>query len=128
MFGPFRQRRKVITGMMLGAWLFAFSVGVVHACGWLESTAAPGDSVVVKANDRSTDANPADGCEQFCATDFPVVAKLPPIDDPSASQTLIVALRDVGITLALPPVLRLAPAAHPPPDVPPYLRFTHLRL
>lgn len=114
--------------MMLGVWLFALFAGAANACGWLEPNAARANVVAVKTDDPSNDADAAIGCEQFCQTDVPVVTKLPPIDDQSATQPLIVAVRDVGVTLVFPPALRLVPAATSPPDVPPYLRLAHLRL
>ncbi len=125
---PFRQQRKTITGVALGVWLFALFVGIAHACGWVEPSIAPVHAVAASASQHSSDEGTPVGCEQFCKSDIPVVTKLPPLGDQPDAQPLIVADRDIGVAVALPPAFQLAPAAHPPPDVTAYLRFAHLRL
>ena len=128
MFRPFRQQRKTITGVALGVWLFALFVGIAHACGWVEPSIAPVHAVAAKASQHSSDEGTPVGCEQFCKSDIPVVTKLPPLGDQPDAQPLIVAVNNVRVVLASPPAFPLAQAAHSSSDVPPFLRFTRLRL
>jgi predicted small lipoprotein YifL len=127
-FRFFRQQRKTITSFALVAWLFALFVGIAHACGLDEPTTAPPDVVAANPGERPADTGTPDACEQFCKTDVPVVSKLQFLGDQPDPQPLIVAVRDLGIAVASPPVLQLAPAAHPHPDAAAFLRFAHLRL
>lgn len=128
MFRPFRQQRKTITGVALGVWFFALFVGIAHACAWVEPSIAPVHAVATKASQHSSDKGTPAGCEQFCKSDIPVVTKLPPQGDQADAQPLIVAVNDVRVVLASPPAFALAQAAHSSSNVPPFLRFTRLRL
>ena len=128
MFSPFCRQRKTITSFALVVWLFALSVGIVHACGLHEATMASLDAVATNSSDRPSDTGPADACQQFCKTNVPVVAKRAFLGDQPDAQPLIVAVREFGVAVVLPPAFRVAPAAHPPPDVAAFLRFAHLRL
>lgn len=125
---PFRQQRKTITGVALGAWLFALFAGIAHACGWVEPSIAPVHAVAANASQHSSDEGTPVGCEQFCKSDVPVVTKLPLQGDQPDAQPLIVADNNVRLALASPPAFPLAQAAHSSSGVPPFLRFTRLRL
>lgn len=123
-----RQYSKVSTALTLGAWLFALFVGIANACGWDDSDPASTSAVVATTSEKpSHDGSPV-GCEQFCKTDVPVVSKAPTIGDQPDLQPLIVTGSTVNVVIPLTPAFRLARAAHPPPDVPSFLRFAHLRL
>lgn len=115
---------------MLCVWLFTLFVGAAHACGWIEPSAASSLAVAGKLNerDRSSGVNGLSGCAQLRKTGVPIVTKLPVVGDPSDAQPLIVAARDVSVTLDLPPARRLAQAGHPRSGVAPFLRFSQLRL
>ncbi len=126
--GRFGQQRKIITGATLGVWLFALAVGMAHACGWDEPDLAPTHAVAVLPGDNPSDDGAPIGCQQFCKTDVPVVTKLPAVGDQPGEQPPIVAVNGVHAVAAPAVTLRLIQAAHPPADVPPFLRFTHLRL
>lgn len=128
MFRSFRQQRKTITSIALVVWLFALFVGIAHACGLDEPTTASPDVVAANPSERPSDTGALNDCEQFCKANVPVVSKLQFLGDQPDAQPLIVADRDIGVAVALPPAFQLAPIAHPPPDVTAYLRFAHLRL
>ncbi len=128
MFRPFRQQRKTITGVALGVWLFALFVGIANGCGWVEPNMAPVHVVAASTSEQHSDEGAPVGCEQFCKADIPIVTKLSPLGDQPDAQPLIVVVRDISVAAAPPPVLQLALAARPPPDVTAYLRFAHLRL
>lgn len=128
MFRQFRQVRKTTTGVALGVWLFALFVGSAHACGWVEPSVAPVHAVAANASQHSSDEGAPVGCGQFCKSDIPVVTKLPLLGDQPDAQPLIVAVNNVRVVLASPPAFPLAQAAHSSSDVPPFLRFTRLRL
>ena len=128
MFRPFRRQRKTITGVALGVWLFALFVGIAHACGWAEPSIAAVHAVAASASQHSSDEGRPAGCEQFCKSDIPVVAKLPSLGDQPDAQPLIVAVKNIRVVLASPPHFPLAQAAHSSSDVSPFLRVTRLRL
>ena len=128
MFRSFRQQRKTITSFALVVWLFALFVGIAHACGLDEPTTASPDAAAASPSGGPSDTGTPDGCEQFCKANVPMVTKLPYLGDQPDAQPLIVADRDIGVAVALPPAFQLAPAAHPSPDVTAYIRFAHLRL
>jgi hypothetical protein len=127
-FRPFRQQRKTITGVALAVWLFALFAGIAHACGWVEPSVAPVHAAAAGASGHSSDEGTPVGCEQFCKSDIPVVTKLPPQGDQPDAQPLIVAVNNLGVVLASPPAFTPVQAAHSSSDVPPFLRFTRLRL
>ena len=128
MFRPLRQQRKSIAGVALGVWLFALFVGIAHACGSVEPSFAPAHAAAVNASQHSSDEGMPIGCEQFCKSDIPVITKLPAFGDQPDAQPLIVAVDNVRVVLASPPAYQRAQAAHSRSDVPPFLRFTRLRL
>ncbi len=125
---PFRRQRKTITSFALGVWLFALFIGFAHACGLDEPASVQIHVAAANSGERSLDLGAPDGCEQFCKADMPVVTQIPPLGDQPCSVPLTIAARDIGVAFAFPPASRSAQVAHPPPDVPAFLRFAHLRL
>jgi hypothetical protein len=109
-------------------WLFVLFVGIAHACGWDDVDGTPAHVVAATASEQPSDEGMPVGCDQFCKSDIPVVSKLPSIGDQMDVQPLIVGVAKVRIVLALPPPSGLAHTAYPWSDVPPFLRFAHLRL
>jgi hypothetical protein len=122
------RQSKTITGLVLGVWLFALLVGVGHACNSGELGMTPGQHPVASASAGSSDVGVPAGCEQFCASDVPVVTKLPLLGEPPNAQPLIVAVNSVHAVVTAPPADLRVPVARPPSDVPPFLLFTRLRL
>ena len=122
------RQSKTITGLALGVWLFALLVGIGHACNLGELGMPPGQHTIASASAGSTDDGMPAGCAQFCASDVPVVTKLPLLGDPPDVQPLIVAVNAFHVVATSPPAFQRAPVARPPSDVPPFLRFTRLRL
>lgn len=117
---------KTIIALALGLWVFAQFVGIAHACGWHEDCA-------ISASATSTCEHPSDagsltGCEQFCKTDVPVVAKLPQLPDQPDAPLLIASANRVPVVHSLSAVSPPLRAGHSLSDVPPFLRFAHLRL
>jgi hypothetical protein len=123
------HQRKVVTSVTLGCWLFAFFVGVVHACG-LEQALGHSQQVVAALTDSQGqgDEDALPSCEQFCADDVPVLAKLQSVQDqpgghalppPSLGDPLLVRVAAVPSPLHRP---------HPPPGVALITRFVRLAL
>lgn len=83
-------RRKVLASATLGCWLFVLFVGVVHACGLDEKLSHLQSSIATSsANPGQGDDHPAPGCEQFCADNVPVLAKLQSANDQPYVQSLL---------------------------------------
>ena len=127
---PFNaHQRKVWASIALGCWLFAFLVGVVHACGLDE---ALGDSqhfvTASSENQVGGDENALPGCERFC-TEKPLLAKLQTVQDQPGGQTPLFA-RFVGEPF-LAPIASIPPTLHrphPPPGIALNTRFVRLAL
>lgn len=115
------HRRKVITSVTLGCWLFAFFIGVVHACGQevaLDHARHGGSSVMASTDSQShDDRDVAPYCEQFCIDDTPVLTSPQSGQDqpqshahppPSTGDPLWVRVFSVP-----PPLYR----PHPPPGI-----------
>lgn len=109
---------------MFGVCLFVLFVGIAHACAWDDVGGAPAHMVAATASEHPSNEGMPVGCEELCKTDLPVLSELRSIGE----QPLIVEVARVRIVLALPPPSGLAHTAYPSPDVPPFLRFIHLRL
>jgi len=64
------RRRRLLTSITLGSWLFAFFIATVHACGlYAEGNGFPlheTDARTVTVTEPNDDPSP--GCEEFCAT------------------------------------------------------------
>jgi hypothetical protein len=122
------RQSRTITGLALGLWLFALLVGIAHACNLGDLGVTRGQRAVMSVSAGSRDGGMLAGCEEFCASNVPVVTKLPLIGDQQEMQPQIVAVNEIHVVIAFPPAFQPAPVAHPPSDVPPFLRFTRLRL
>lgn len=128
MFRLHARQSRTITGLALGVWLFALLVGIGHACNLGELGMTPGQHRVASAGAGSSDDGMPAGCQQFCASDVPVVTRLPLLGDPPDAQPLILAVDAVHVVVTARPAFQPVPVARPPSDVPPFLRFTRLRL
>jgi hypothetical protein len=124
------HQRKVLTSVTLGCWLFAFVVGIVHACG-LDGERGRSQQVVAASIDsqRPGDGDVHSGCEQFCADNLPVLAKLQSVQDQPGGQALLLP-PFVGEPLlarmaSVPSPLR---RPHSPPDIALNTRFVRLAL
>ena len=122
------RQTRAVTGLALGAWLFALVVGIAHACSLGELGVTPGERGVTSASACAPGEGTAAGCAEFCKSDVPVVSKVPLIGEHSAAQLPIALATNVHVVLALPPAFLPARPAHSPPGVPPILKFTRLRL
>ncbi len=127
------RRRRLLTSITLGSWLFAFFIATVHACGlYAEENGFPlheTDARTVTATELNDEPSPA--CEEFCAT----VAAAPV----SKVQTLLQAERSPHVPLdsclhAVSAMRRLVtvqfvpPRPPPPPDVDLNIRFVRFAL
>ena len=126
------RRRRLLTSITLGSWLFAFFIATVHACGlYAEENGFPlheSDACAVTVAEPNDD--PSQGCEEFCAT-----AAAAPV---SKAQTLFQAERSPHVPLhscplAVSAVRRPVAVAFvqprpPPPDVDLNIRFVRFAL
>lgn len=124
------HQRKVLTSVTLGCWLFALSVGVVHACGLDGELGHPQRAVTASTDSEDQgddDAHP--GCERFCADNLLLLAKLQSVQDQPAGQALLLA-PFVGEPLLawMAPVPSPLHRPHPPPGIAVNTRFVRLAL
>jgi hypothetical protein len=65
-----KRRRRLLTSITLGSWLFAFFIATVHACGlYAEENGRPShETDALAATATEPDDDPSPGCEEFCAT------------------------------------------------------------
>jgi hypothetical protein len=124
------HQRKVLTSVILGCWLFALFVGVVHACG-LDGELGRSQHVVAATIDsqRHGDGDTDPGCQQCCADNLPVLVKLQSVQDqpggqalllpPFVSEPLLARMASVPSPLHRP---------HPPPGIALNTRFVRLAL
>ena len=127
------RRRRLLTSITLGSWLFAFFIATVHACGlYAEENGFPlheSDACAVAVSGPNDDPSP--GCEEFCAT----VAAAPV----SKVQTLFQAERSPHVPLhscshtvsamRRPATVQFAPPRPPPlPGVDLNIRFVRFAL
>jgi len=123
------HQRRVVTSVTLGCWLFAFFVGVVHACGLDETLGHSQEVVTVSANSQvQGDDAAVPGCEQFCAADLPLLAKVQSVQDqpgghalppPSLGEPLLVRVAWVPSPVHRP---------HPPPGIALITHYVRLAL
>ena len=125
-----KRQRKVIAPLVLAFWLFALFVSVAHACGIDEDFGHAGlnKTVNVSEHDGWNDgASPS--CDQFCADDFPVLAKLKAVQDPPTGQPLIgPSFVGESFQTTVVPIPSLLPSPDPPPGIAVYIRFARLAL
>ena len=84
------RQRHVLASITLGCWLFAVFAGVVHACG-LDGEFGHSQQAVSASTDtpRQGADDAAPGCEQFCADNLPVLAKIQLVADQPGEQALL---------------------------------------
>ncbi|MEO8752807.1 MAG: hypothetical protein ABI624_09010 [Casimicrobiaceae bacterium] len=111
-------QRKAVTAIALGGWLFAYSVGVVHACGLDEALGHAHEEVTVAASNQGHgDDDALAVCAQFCADDVPVLSKVQPGQDQPGAHALPLPCLNEPLLVriaALPSPLR---RPHPPPGI-----------
>jgi len=104
-------------------------VGIAHACGLGGSMTIahhPMAAAVVGDQDRG---DIAPNCTRFCKDDVPLLAKLPPLEDPPGDQPLVVPMaHELGVAPVGAYTLQPVRIAHSPPGVPLSIRFVHLTL
>jgi hypothetical protein len=127
----FRKRqRKVIGSLILASWLFAIFASVAHACSLDEDLGRTFHVAAAGAHghDRSSgDACP--GCENLCADDLAVLAKLKAIQDPPTGQTLLApAVVADAFPITAASASSLLPSQERPPGIAINTRFTRLAL
>lgn len=124
-----RRQFRWLTSLTLGMWLFALFVGIANAClpgQSLDGHPAGQDPSTMPAH-HVADAASAD-CVKVCGDGVPLFAALPRVKDRPAAAALHVSRPHspepavVGVSLAP------ARVAHPPADVPVYLRSLRLAL
>ena len=124
------HQRKILTSVTLGCWLFAFFVGVVHACG-LDGELGRSQQVVAASIDsqRHGDDDAHPGCEQCCADNLPVLVKLQSVQDQPGGQALLLPPFVVDPLLArMASVPSPLHRPHPPPGIALNTRFVRLAL
>jgi hypothetical protein len=122
-----RRHRKLLTSLVLGTWLFAHFVAVVHACNTLAPAGVHDVAMVMDAGQGGED-DCSKNCLQFCSDDTPVAGKVQFVQDQPAGQPLLVAHPDVAWNPASLSARTVDQRAHPPPDVPLLLRTLRLAL
>lgn len=124
-----RRRLRNASPLILGLWLFALFVGVANAClpgQTLDAHPAAHAAAPLQSHHGGEDPSP--DCAKLCSDGVPLFAKLQLVQDQPAAQAFLVSVAlshepaVIGVN-ATPPQL-----AHPPPDVPVYLRSLRLAL
>jgi hypothetical protein len=117
------------SSLVLGMWLFALFVGIANAClpgQSLDAHPAGYLATPVESHHGSDDTSP--DCAKLCSDGVPLFAKLQLVQDQPAAQSFLLSAplshepAVIGVH-ATPPQM-----AHPPPDVPVYLRSLRLAL
>ena len=126
----FRQRqRKTLAAIVVGYWLFAFFVGVAHACGIDEVLGESHALAVTVTDSQGRDDDAAPGCHQFCADDLPMLAKLKTVQDaPTVQAFLVQALWVEPLLTGAAPIASLPHSPDPPPGIDINIRFVRLAL
>ena len=123
------HRRKVLTSVTLGCWLFAFVVGIVHACG-LDGEPAGSQHVIAASIDSrgcQGDGDTHSGCKTFCAESVPVLAKGQSAQDqPVGPALLLQPLAAVPLLAPVASVPSPLQRRNPPPGV--FLNTRYVRL
>jgi|SRR6266487_3201867 len=125
-----KRRRKVIAPVVLALWSFAIFVSVAHACGLDERLGQAGGNNTVNAMaNHGSDDGAVPNCDQFCADDIPLLAKLKAVQDsPTAQAMLVPALVGEVFQLIAAPVASLLPSPDPPRGIALHIRFIRLAL
>ena len=124
---PDPRRRRLITSLALGAWLFAFVVSVVHACDLANDLVGP-LQVAASALDQDSAHEMLPGCAQFAAADLPLPAKAMANQGQADVQpSLLVHAGRSTVTSAATDVPLLA-RPRPSPRFPRFARFLRLTL
>ena len=126
------HQRKALTSLILGCWLFAFFLGVVHACG-LDGEPAGSQQVVAAAVDSQDqgDGDTHSGCRSFCADNLPVLAKVQSAQDQPVGPAPLVppfAGEPLLAPVASAPVRSPLHWRNPPPGVSLNTRYVRLAL
>jgi hypothetical protein len=124
------HQRKILTSVTLGCWLFALFVGVVHACG-LDGELGRSHHVVAVSIDsqRHGDGDAHPGCQQFCADNVPVLAKLQSVQDqPGGQALLLLPFMGEPLLARMASVPSPLHRPHPPPGIALNTRFVRLAL
>jgi hypothetical protein len=110
--------------------LFALAVSVIHACGLdADFGEVPrAEAMTMSGQDGADDSTPP-GCDQFCADNFPLLAKLKLVQDQSGAQPLLISLSSVApMPTSEATVASLSRSPDPPPVVAVNIRFLRLAL
>lgn len=125
-----KARRRSTTRFVVALWLFALAGGVSQACGLGESLAQAGianPASVAAHQDPCEDPLPA--CEQFCADDTPLLAKLKIVGDGPAGSALLVGAPTSGAPISAPlRAYKPRPGMDLPPGIAINTRFVRLAL
>jgi hypothetical protein len=123
-----KSRRRATAPFVLALWMFALLASMAHACGlgealdgatWSEAAA------VGWGTPSGDDTLPA--CDQFCADDIPILAKLTAVEDGPAGSTLLPAA-PIAYTLRLPDRASSSVVARPEPAPDPAINTRYVRL
>lgn len=125
---PDSRRRRLITSLALGAWLFAFVVSVVHACDLAGELGGWSLQVAASALDRSSSDEVLPGCAQFAAADLPLPTKATASQVQAPVQPALPVRAGRGTVTSAAPGVPLLGRSRPPPQVPPFARFLRLAL
>jgi hypothetical protein len=129
MFRLNAHQRKFVASLALGGWLFAFFVGVVHACGFDAEPGPLQQTVIVSpcSHDQG-DKGALPDCKQFCADDLPVLAKLQSIQDQPGGNALLPPSSDESLLVRVAWVQSPLHRVYPLPDIALNTRFVRLAL
>lgn len=124
-----RRHRRSLASLVLGMWLLAAFIGIANAClpGQGATSQLMAQPAMAMGEHHPDETAPSD-CAKFCNDDLPLFAKLKLVQELPAVQPLLVTAFETPV--AVDPIARVVPThlAHPPPDVPLYLRSLRLAL
>jgi len=126
----FRRRyRKPLAAVAMACWMFALAVSVIHACGLDADLGQAPRAEAMTMNGQGDTGSTSSGCDQFCADDFPLLAKLKLVQDQASAQPLLVSLPSVApMPTSQATVAFLSRSPDPPPVVAVNTRFIRLAL
>src|SRR5262245_64408630 len=124
-----KARRKSTTPFVLAVWLFALMASMAHACGLDEALAQAVMSAPASAGHQAPTSDGPLACDQFCADDNPLLAKLKGVADLSPGAAIVTLASVSGIHVdAFPRAYEALPAPDPPPGIAINTRFVRLAL